>query len=62
FNMSQYISELSIVSRPAGGLTVRAPAAAAAVSPPTVAPPGPYMLFAITGDGVPSWAWIMGLQ
>ena len=38
FNMSQYISELSIVSRPAGGLTVQAPAAAAAVSPPTERP------------------------
>jgi Domain of unknown function (DUF1929)/Glyoxal oxidase N-terminus/Kelch motif len=61
FNMGQYISELSIVSRPAGGLTVRAPAAAAAVSPPTVAPRGPYMLFVITGDGVPSSGRIMRL-
>ena len=62
FNMSQYISELSIVSRPAGGLTVRAPVAAAAVSPPTVAPRGPYMLFVINGNGVPSWGWILRLD
>src|SRR5262245_11358953 len=60
FNMSQYISELSF-SRQAGALTVQAPAAATAVSPPTVAPRGPYLLFVITGDGVPSWGWILRL-
>jgi hypothetical protein len=60
FNMSQYISERSF-SRQTGALTVQAPVAAAAVSPPTVAPRGHYLLFLINGNGVPSVARIVQL-
>ena len=53
FNMSQYISTLSF-SQAAGGLNVVAPSGATAVAPPTVAPPGYYLLFILNGSGVPS--------
>ena len=55
FNMSQYISTLSF-SQATGGLNVVAPSGAAVASPsaPTVAPPGPYLLFILNGIGVPS--------
>ena len=36
-----------------------APSGAAVVSPATVAPPGPYMLFILNGSGVPSVAKIV---
>lgn len=61
FNMSQHISELSFTKQ-AGALTVQTPVAPARVSPPTVAPRGPYMLFVIDGNGVPSWGWILRLM
>ena len=71
FNMSQYISTLQrdpfppplSFSQATGGLNVVAPSAAA-VAPstkPTVAPPGPYMLFILNGSGVPSDAKIVQL-
>ena len=53
FNMNQHISTLSF-SQAAGGLNVVAPAGAAVASPPTVAPPGHYLLFILTASGVPS--------
>ena len=59
FNMSQYINTLSF-SQVTGGLNVVAPSGAAVVAPtPTVAPPGPYMLFILNGSGVPSVAKIV---
>ena len=59
FNMSQYINTLSF-SQATGGLNVVAPSGAAVVAPtPTVAPPGPYMLFILNGSGVPSVAKIV---
>ena len=60
FNMSQYISELGIVSRQAGALTVQAPAAAAAVSPPTVAPPGHYLPSSLTATESRLWPGLFG--
>ena len=56
FNMSQYISTLSF-SQATGGLNVVAPSGAAVA--PTVAPPGPYLLFILNGSGVPSVASIV---
>ncbi|MDD5462557.1 MAG: DUF1929 domain-containing protein, partial [Methylococcales bacterium] len=47
FNQSQYINSLSF-SKTAGGLNVIAPPNA------NVGPPGPYMLFILNGNGVPS--------
>jgi galactose oxidase len=52
FDQSQRFAELEF-SRAAGGLTVRAPFSSA------VAPPGPYLLFILNGDGVPSVARII---
>jgi hypothetical protein len=49
FNMSQYINQLSF-SQTTGGLNVTAPASG------NVAPPGYYLLFLLTGSGVPSVA------
>ncbi len=51
-DMNQRHVELA-VTRTAGGLTATAPPSAG------VAPPGPYMLFVLNGDGVPSVArWV----
>ena len=63
FNMSQYISELSFSpATGGGGLNAEAPSAAAVKAPtPTVAPPGPYMLFILNRSGVPSDAKIVQL-
>ena len=63
FNMSQYISELSFwPATGGGGLNAEAPSAAAVKAPtPTVAPPGPYMLFILNRSGVPSDAKIVQL-
>ena len=52
FNQSQYINELSF-SQATGGLNVVAPSGGA------VAPPGPYLLFILNGNGVPSVANIL---
>ncbi len=52
FDQSQRFAEVEF-SRAAGGLTVRAPFSRA------VAPPGPYLLFILNGDGVPSVARII---
>ena len=59
-NMSQYISTLSS-SPTTGGLNVVAPSGAAVAPPfaPAVAPPGPYMLFILNTNGVPSVAWMI---
>ena len=53
FNMSQYISTLSFSQAPGGkGLNVVAPPGAAVEVPtPSVAPPGPYMLFILNESG-----------
>ena len=51
FDESQRSTELEF-QRVAGGLTVRAPRSGA------VAPPGPYLLSILNGDGVPSVSWI----
>jgi hypothetical protein len=51
FNMSQYINPLNF-SQATGGLSVTAPPNA------NVAPPGPYLLFILNGNGVPSVARI----
>ena len=55
FNMNQRIKLLSF-SQAAGGLNVVAP------SSPTLAPIGPYMLFVLNSDGVPSVAKIIRLE
>ena len=60
FNMSQYISTLSFSVVP-GGLNVVAPSGATVVAPPTVAPPGYYLLFILNGSGVPSVGSIVKL-
>ena len=49
FDESQYINQLSFVQAQ-GGLTVTAPPNS------NVAPPGPYLLFILNGNGVPSVA------
>ena len=61
FNQSQYINQLSF-AQTTGGLNVTAPLAPT-VGPPTpvVAPPGPYLLFILNGNGVPSVAQIIRL-
>lgn len=51
FDEGQRLTELEF-QRVAGGLTVRAPRSGAA------APPGPYLLSILNGDGVPSVSWI----
>jgi hypothetical protein len=43
-------------SQGAGGLNVTLP------SGPTIAPPGPYMLFILNGNGVPSVSKIITIQ
>jgi galactose oxidase len=55
FDQNQRFVPLDVV-RTAGGLTIMAPAG------PNVAPPGPYMLFLLNGDGVPSIARIMRVR
>jgi Galactose oxidase-like, Early set domain len=50
FDNSQRLVDLPITGRPAGGLTVNAPAA------PTIAPPGWYMLFLVNQQQIPSVA------
>jgi len=55
FDEAQRLVSLSF-SQVAGGLSVTLPASG------TVAPPGPYMLFLVNGNGVPSIARIMILQ
>jgi hypothetical protein len=54
-DMGQLLMSLSF-SQAAGGLTVSLPASRA------TAPPGPYMLFLVNGNGVPSVGRIMRLQ
>jgi hypothetical protein len=54
FDQNQRFNELEF-RRSAGGITAIAPAAA------TLAPPGDYMVFILTGNGVPSVARIMRL-
>ena len=48
FDNSQRLVDLPITGRPAGGLTVSAPAT------PTIAPPGWYMLFLVNEQHIPS--------
>jgi hypothetical protein len=55
FDAAQRLVPLSF-SAGAGGLSVTIPAS------PAIAPPGPYMLFLVNGNGVPSVARIMRLQ
>jgi len=55
FDEGQRLVPLSF-SQGAGGLTVTLPAN------PVIAPPGPYMLFLVNGNGVPSVGRIMRLQ
>ena len=55
FDAGQRLVPLSF-SQGAGGLTVNLPASRA------TAPPGPYMLFLVNGNGVPSVARMMRLQ
>ena len=55
FDMSQLLVPLGF-SGAAGGLSIAVPTSR------TTAPPGPYMLFLVNGDGVPSEARIMRLQ
>jgi hypothetical protein len=55
FDMSQRLVPLGF-SGAAGGLSITVPTSR------TTAPPGPYMLFLVNGDGVPSEARIMRLQ
>jgi hypothetical protein len=50
FNMDQRLVELSIASASGGSLSVRSPPNA------NVAPPGYYLLFALTSNGIPSEA------
>jgi hypothetical protein len=53
FDNSQRLVDLPIAARPAGSLTINAPAA------PTIAPPGWYMLFLVDQQHIPSVAvWI----
>jgi len=52
FDQSQRFAELEF-QRSAGGLTVQAPRSGA------LAPPGPYLLFILNGDGVPSIAKVV---
>jgi hypothetical protein len=55
FDAGQRLVPLSF-SPGAGGLSVTLP------TDPAIAPPGPYMLFLVNGNGVPSVARIMRLQ
>jgi hypothetical protein len=55
FDAGQRLVPLSF-SPGAGGLSITLPA------DPAIAPPGPYMLFLVNGNGVPSVARIMRLQ
>jgi Domain of unknown function (DUF1929) len=55
FNQAQRLVPLSYTQE-AGGLSVTMPAS------PAAAPPGPYMLFLVNGNGVPSVGRIMRLQ
>jgi hypothetical protein len=53
FNQSQLLYPLTFTSTSSTSLSATAPAN------PNLAPPGPYMLFLITGAGVPSVAKIV---
>jgi hypothetical protein len=55
FDQGQRLVSLSF-SQVAGGLTVTLPASR------NIAPPGPYMLFLVNGNGVPSVGRIMLVQ
>jgi galactose oxidase len=55
FDQAQRLVSLNF-SQVSGGLSVTLPTS------PTHAPPGPYMLFLVNGNGVPSIARIIGLQ
>ena len=55
FDAAQRLVPLSF-TQAAGGLSITLPVS------PNVAPPGPYMLFLVNGNGVPSVARIMRLQ
>ncbi|HEY3011105.1 MAG TPA: galactose oxidase-like domain-containing protein [Gemmatimonadales bacterium] len=55
FDQSQRFLELAL-RRTAGGLTVSAPASS------SLAPPGPYLLFLLNGNGVPSIAKVVRIK
>ncbi len=55
FDEAQLLVPLAF-SQTSGGLSVTLPASR------TVAPPGPYLLFLVNADGVPSGGRIMRLQ
>jgi hypothetical protein len=55
FNMGQRINRLTF-SHAEGGLNIESPSTAA------LCPPGYYMLFILTGDGVPSVAPVIRIH
>jgi galactose oxidase len=56
FNMNQRFNELAVLGRGSGSVDVRAP------DGPTLAPPGHYMMFLLTQQGVPSVAAIVRVR